>query len=244
MIAAHFTPRRRLLQFRLKTLLLVTAVLCVPLAWVGVRMNQKRQERAVIAAIEWLGGIVKYEWQGKRADGVWQHDFWRTAKPTGPHWIRQIVGDDFFTDVVYVGLSPNGHLPVGFHTMLTPKTDTDATVKDDDLRLVGSFSKLEEVNLTNSEIDDAGLVHLQRLANLRCLTLQSTNITDGGLIHLRHLLALRDLNLGHTKITDSGLQHLTSLTGLQHLNLLGTKTTRAGVDDLAKALPGCKFARP
>lgn len=57
------TSRRRWLQFRLRTLLLVTAVLCVPLAWVGVRMNQKRQERAVIAEIERLGGEVRYDWQ-------------------------------------------------------------------------------------------------------------------------------------------------------------------------------------
>ena len=57
-------PRRRWLQFRLKTLLLVTAVLCVPLAWVGVRMNDKRKERAVIAELERLGGIVEYDYGG------------------------------------------------------------------------------------------------------------------------------------------------------------------------------------
>src|SRR5258708_3224922 len=128
-------PRRRWLQFRLRTLLLVTAVLCVPLAWVAVRMNQKRQERATVAAIERLGGIVKYEWEGVRVDRVWQHAFSLDAEPTGPHWIRQIVGDNFFSEVVFVALSPSEYSHVRFHRTWTPnlpESDTDPTVKDDD----------------------------------------------------------------------------------------------------------------
>jgi hypothetical protein len=210
-------PRRHWPQFRLKTLLLVTAVLCVPLAWMGGRLNQKRQERAAIAELEKLGGIVMYGWQGGRVNGVWRYT--PTAdESTGPDWMRQIFSDDFFTDVVYVALSPIGHQPVGFHRTWTPDlsvTDTDAAVKDDDLRLVGMLSRLEELDQSDTDVGDSGLVHLQGLANLHCLDLSHTNITDAGLLRLK------------------------SLTALEFLGLFGTKRTTAGVDDLAKALPGC-----
>jgi hypothetical protein len=118
------------------------------------------------------------------------------------------VGDDFCSHVVDVYLPPHGF----------PHGPIDPTAKDDDIRLIATFSNLERLSLSyNAKIGDDGLAHLRGLRHLRALT------------------------LSYTSITDAGLQHLKSLTALQHLSLDDTKTTKAAVDDLAKALPGCKI---
>lgn len=182
-------PKRRWFQFRLKTLFIVVAVLCVPLAWVGVRMNQKRHERAVIAELEQLGGMVMYEWQGKREDGVWQPENWRTGDPPGPLWIHQIFGDDFFSHVVYVAL-------------------LGSPANDDDLQMVATIRGLETLDLPFAEIGDAGLAHLKGLASLRCLDLSHTDITDVGLGHLKSLVALKHLRLNGTNTTNAAVDDL------------------------------------
>src|ERR1700730_11659387 len=93
-------PKRRWLQFRLKTIFVLVAVLCVPLAWVGVRMNQKRRERAVIAGLRGLGATVHYDWQNVSAPSV---PFVNPdTEPTAPKWFRSLLGDDFFGEVEYV----------------------------------------------------------------------------------------------------------------------------------------------
>ncbi len=217
-------PKRRWCQCRLRTLLLVTAVLCVPLAWIAVRMNQKRQERAIIAELEKLGREILYDWQGKRMGGVWQYYMKPDSdEPTGPTWLRWLLGDAFFSDVVYADLSPRQRIPAlyqGAWRNDRSRKDAAPFLKDDDLRLVATLSKLEELNLSNTDIGDIGLAHLPRLTHLRSLALVYTNITD------------------------DGLRHVKSLTSLKRLYLDGTKTTSAAVDDLAKSLPGCEISGP
>src|SRR5262245_8932972 len=57
--------------------------------------------------------------------------------------------------------------------------------------------------------------HLKQLPKLRRLDLSSTQITDAGLAHLKDLKSLEDLVLSVTKITDAGLVHLKGLTNLK-----------------------------
>ena len=82
-----------------------------------------------------------------------------------------------------------------------------------------SIQGIVEVNLWNTQITDAGLVHLEGLTSLRTLHLYNTQITDAGLVHLQGLTSLQDLNLSDTKITD------------------------AGVAKLKEALPNCEISR-
>ena len=67
--------------------------------------------------------------------------------------------------------------------------------------------------------------------------LVDTEITDAGLVHLKGLTRLQTLDLLSTQITDAGLVHLKGLTNLRSLWLDGTKITDAGIADLKKALP-------
>jgi hypothetical protein len=204
------------LQFRLRTLLIAITVLCVPLAWIALPMIQKRRERAVILQLEALGGTVHYDWQGTgRKWKAWQERK-QDSEPNGPTSLRRLLGDDFFCHVQYVHLQPRRRPFIGdIRPFDTLPADTD-----DDLRLVATFRKLEELDLSNAEIGDEGLVHLRGLIYLRTLDLSGTNVTDAGLRHVKSLAALKDLDLYETK------------------------TTRAAVDDLAKALPECAIFGP
>jgi hypothetical protein len=176
----------------------VVALLCVPLAWAGVRLNLRRQERAAIAELERLGGIVYYDWQGKSEVGFWLASNDPNAEPTGPHWVRQILGDDVFSHVVYIWFPIQGSIgfPVG------------PIVSDDELRLVARLPNLEVLNLCFADVDDSGFAHLQELSNLRSLNLAHSNITDGGLRRLRSLTTLNYLHLDGTRTTPAAVDDL------------------------------------
>jgi Leucine-rich repeat (LRR) protein len=72
--------------------------------------------------------------------------------------------------------------------------------------------------------------------------LSDTNVTDDGLKHLQGLTQLRTLDLSATNVTDAGLKHLQGLTELQILDLNGTKATGDGVKRLQRALPNCRIS--
>ena len=97
------------------------------------------------------------------------------------------------------------------------------------------------VDLSNTKVTDAGLVHLKGLTKLGILGLNNTKITDAGLVHLKELTSLKKLFLNNTKVTDAGLVHLKGLTKLEYLNLGSTVVTDIGVAQLQQALPNCEI---
>ncbi len=74
--------------------------------------------------------------------------------------------------------------------------------------------------------------------NVTKLDLTQTDITDAELKHLEALTDLQSLSLGDS-ITNTGLEHLRGLSQLHTLNLRATKITDVAVNDLRKALPHC-----
>src|SRR3954451_14727785 len=75
------------------------------------------------------------------------------------------------------------------------------------------------IDLSSTEVTDAGLAHLEGLHDLRSLRLLSTEATDAGLAYLEGLHDLRSLNLAALRVTDAGLAHLAKLQGLESLAL-------------------------
>ena len=169
-------------------------------------------------------------------------------------WIKQLGDDDFKVreeatrDLLKAGI-------VAFDAVTKATKSEDPEVKQRALRIMQMGKLLEKVaiayfkklgdevkvdeestgksviglNLKNSEVTDAGLVHLKRLSKLQKLYLPFTKVTDAGLVHLKGLTSLRELDLRGTKVTDAGLVHLKGLTSLQGLYLGGTKITDAGL---------------
>ncbi|MHC4398593.1 MAG: hypothetical protein ACYTG0_02830 [Planctomycetota bacterium] len=80
------------------------------------------------------------------------------------------------------------------------------------------LKQLESLLLENTPIDDAGLVHLSGLANLRCLYLTGTNVEGSGLVHLK------------------------GLKNLELVDLAFTPVKMEYVEELRRSLPNCEIA--
>jgi hypothetical protein len=209
-------PRRRMLRYSLRSLLVAVTVLCVAL---GFWVNGAQRQRQAVADITAAGGVVRYdfEYHGQAT--------WRAVdgELPGPDWLCRLLGVDLFDNVTYAELT------------------YDAT--DDTVAHVGGLERLQELHLGNSQVGDAGVAHLSGLTRLEVLWLYDTQVTDTGLALLRDLRSLQVLELDGAQVSDAGLEHLTGLNRLQVLSLEDTQVTDAGVQRLQQALPGCTIER-
>ena len=124
--------KRRWFQFSLRTLLIFTVVVAVGAGWLGNRVERKRQEREAAEAIVKLGGLaVHYYEKG-------------SEKSPGPDWVRSLLGENFFSDVVEVNLA-------------------GAAVHNSDLVCLDNLVAIEKLNLSSTKITDEGLASLARL---------------------------------------------------------------------------------
>lgn len=77
--------------------------------WLAVQVNKAQMQRAAVAAIKAAGGTVTYDWWRDWVQ-VWSQtprvEFDPPNKPPrhGPEWLRHIVGDEYFQNVVSVGI--------------------------------------------------------------------------------------------------------------------------------------------
>ena len=102
---------------------------------------QKRKVREAVAAIVKLGGIVDYDFQVFN-DGI----------APGPDWARRILGENFFSNVSMVWL-------------------TGAKISDADLVYFEATPELQNwLDLSNTNVSDAGLVHLAGLRSSKIST--------------------------------------------------------------------------
>ena len=108
----------------------------------------------------------------------------------------------------------------------------NTNITDAGLVHLKGLTKLERLRLEGTKVTDAGLVHLKGMTKLWNLHLEGTQVTDYGLTHLKGLTSLTELWLGNTKVTDVGLVHLQGMTNLASLQLEDTNITDAGLKHL------------
>jgi tetratricopeptide (TPR) repeat protein len=94
------------------------------------------------------------------------------------------------------------------------------------------LTNLKTLLLNNTKVGDDALVHVTALANLRELALNGTTVSDVGLRHLKTLTNLTNLGLGNTEVSDAGLEQLKGMTNLRDLYLVQTKVSDAGLAHL------------
>ncbi|KAI0703829.1 hypothetical protein BC835DRAFT_1480366 [Cytidiella melzeri] len=101
-----------------------------------------------------------------------------------------------------------------------------------------SFLFLSEINLANSEIKEADLLHLQNLPRLARLWLASSGIGNEAIFYLTPLKrSLTDLDIAfNSNIDDDAIPALLVLTKLQYLVFQGTCITMVGLRRLARTL--------
>jgi hypothetical protein len=105
------TERRRWLQFSLRGFLVVLTAGCIFSGWA---VDRAQKQRAAVEAIEAVGGVVLYDWQGDIAS--WdlsppqsRYSNWggrpgirvapMDATPSTPAWLRQHLGEHLFQEV-------------------------------------------------------------------------------------------------------------------------------------------------
>jgi hypothetical protein len=97
--------------------------------------------------------------------------------PPAPKWARDLLGDDFFYDVVTA-------------------TVIERDFGDDEAIYLKELTSLESLNLNCTTVTDAGLEHLVTLSKLRYLNLVATNVTPEGVKKLKRALPACEIVYG------------------------------------------------
>ena len=84
--------KRRWFQFSLRTLLIFTLICAIPCAWLGHKIERKRQEREAVESLIKDGWSVVYDSQIDLSGKQYSSD-----KPRGPGWLRTVLGENFFS---------------------------------------------------------------------------------------------------------------------------------------------------
>lgn len=213
----HTRPKRRWLQYRLRTVLIVMTVVAVALAWWS---HSARRQRDAVAALRKIGADIEYDrslpWIGDKSEP--------NLPPCWPQWLLKRMGEDYFARV---------------HSIQLARTQ----VTDGDLAHLQQLGTVRGLFLFETRIGDGGLQHIKYLRSLEVLNLESTNVTDAGLAQIGGLSRLERLFIKDTQVTDAGLEHLTGHTTLRNLCLPEESVTAVGVARLQKALPNCQIQR-
>lgn len=230
-------------QYRLRTLLVVIAIIAI---WLGVIGQRAWRQKYVVDRIRSLGGTVAYDFQ-KQKGGRW-NEFDLKNSPPGPGWLRRFIGDDYFETVVQIDFSK---MPItdGDLAVLDNLPNANALecicfdytkISNDGLAHIERFGGLYMLSLWHTGISDRGLIHLRNLTGLRDLVLDNTEITDAGMVNLDGMVNLEDwLGLTDTQITDASVKYFKNFKKLREINLLRTKITERGARELKQALPRC-----
>jgi hypothetical protein len=124
----------RWFQYSLRSLLLFMLVASLGMSWVAVRMKRTRQQDEAVEEIKKLGGFVQYDYEAYHPG----------AEPSGPAWLRSLLGENFFATAVDVVLF-------------------SSRVNDTGLEHLEGLTKLQTLNLIGTQVTDAGLEQLARL---------------------------------------------------------------------------------
>lgn len=199
----------RLFRFSVRTVLIVLTVLCV---WLGVQVNQARDQRQVVDWVRASGGDVEYEheYRWSSSDGPSQANYEDYAP--GLKWLRDLVGEQYFFRIRRINVrSPNPGLDdISVLASARHVKDLDlGRMQVRDLSPLSRFSELEELGLVEMPVSNlSGLRRLVKLQSLNiCYTENLEDISD-----LAYLSNLKYLRLMNTQIRDlSPLERLRNL---------------------------------
>lgn len=224
--------KRRWLSFRLRTLPLLLTVGCI---WLGWYANSAQRQRRAVAAIEKLGGSVRYDYQPTYEDPN------PSIPPPGPEWLVKLVGRDYLNSVVCVHCYHDVDAIADQVTNLPHFTSFYGAAKFGEFGepiAQAAFARFKSrpnmrtLIVIGNNLDDDSLAQISGLTHLEGLQISHGKITDEGLTHLSGMQSLTYLNLDGCQITDAGLRHLKNLASLKRISLCRTQVTRTGVRKL------------
>ncbi len=195
-------------RFRLRTALIVVALLALPMRWYGWHSWREREFQDRVSVIEDLGGQVLFDSPVE------------SASIDASLW-RMVGGGERRGRPASIVLS--GNLGIDDAKLAALSLET--------------FPALDSLTLDGCAISDSSAGALEGLSEVTDLSLAHTKITDRALIAIGRLSQLTSLDLTGADITDTGLAELTALKRLEMLNVRDTAVTRQGIAKLQAALP-------
>ena len=201
---AFFRPKRRWFQYSLRTLFIVMTLFAV---WFGPHVHSTRLQMQSVDAVHDYDGQVRYDYQYPKGR-YGRNDFSYSATSPVPQWLLDLVGVDFFHDVVEVDVRRK----YGYSRQ-NPSAD------DGLLHQLRGFPELRRLELSHCGITDKGLRHLPVLTSLEALDLSYAAVTDDGMPYVGRLKSLKWLDLSHTRVGGRGFHRLARLEQLEVLNL-------------------------
>lgn len=204
-IQRRLRPMR--LRVRLRTALAGIAGLCVLLA---NQMNRVQQEQGAIAAMTSRGIRLAVassapDWLPEAFDGPWfQH-------VAGVNLVRGENTEGVESWGRHSREAPLSKIEIFFYVYPYRSVDVlerPPPIAEKWLPVVGAFGDCKVLLLGGSPIGDAGLKHLQRLSRLQYLDLSDTQITDEAVAELSQMESLTVLNLCGAKLSADGIQRL------------------------------------
>ena len=108
--------KRRWFRFSLKMFVVVLTVFCV---WLGLLVHRVNKQKEAVQWVKDQGGAVFYDFEWNVEGG--QID---DPQPPGPDWLRELIGVDYFADVVKV--NPVAMAPPSRHAGFGPRATTRA----------------------------------------------------------------------------------------------------------------------
>jgi hypothetical protein len=229
-------PKRRWLQFSLRTALLILLIAAIVFALVA---NYAHKRKSAIAAIRANGGTIKF---GADSDPSWYEKL-----------LRHFFGSETYQPVQSIDMLPEGrikrekkNLPDDFLAQISSLSETqflsleNTAISDSDWHNISKFRALYIIYLGHSNISDEGIKHLSQLPELDFLRLNhAKQITDAAIPSISKLPKLTNLKLDSTNITDQGVRTLSPISKLEVLELNHVKVTSRGVE-LLKNIPSLR----
>ena len=261
--------KRRLFQFRLKSLLIVMLLLSLTLSNAMLLRELKRRRATVSpptndpsmtvnmslptttdADLQWLFGCtdVKYlDLGGTQVTDAGVNRLWLNS-------LSELKLND--TKITDNGLKHFRGQPNLRKLDLSRTQVTDAGLKNltlcglerldlGDTAIAGAglegvqLPDLSELRLYGTKVADDDLKYISQFSDLTDLDLSRTEISDDGLLRLTGLENLEYVNLEYTQVTNAGLRCLEDLNRLRRLSLANTNVTYEGVQRLQELLPKC-----
>ena len=215
-------PTRRISRFTLRTAGLLIVLLSVALGGITAWRDDAHDQQRAVEAISVAGGWVEYD-----------HQRDQRAQPSGPQWLRDYLGKDFFDSVVGASIPTNFQSAAAL-TRLQFLELVGAEFTEETLAPVAGLTQLRRLHLRGTRVTKAGLAVIADLPEIESLDFGSTQVDAAGLAHLKTMANLSHLNLAYTQTGDAGLRHVGALQQLETLNLQGCDLNDQGLQQIAK----------
>lgn len=229
------SKRRRRFAISLRASMLLILLVALLIGW---KVDRAHMQRRLVAAIRAADGEVEYDFQSAGA-----------AVPSGPIWLRRLVGDEYFQEVERVVLlsdEPKVMAAVGQLDRL--KTLVIHYLEYNPGNALSEIGKLKRLNILvlfdAQDLRDEMLASLDGLPELGELHILDARLGDTGLVRLGHLPKLEILEIsssgsGSVHITDAGVEAVArSMPSLRELEILEesnvTDAALASVERLSK----------